>query len=785
MTSPVTQMPPGPGSLLLAQADAAAPPPPPLQVPMGLDGSTFAFVDQWLELITRELRTALRAIPDIPSELVEGLGGSIARAGGEVTLFLALLSVVLAGSVVFVFRLWTRSTRECDLDVVACRAGASRLLIWDVLDRLLFAFAVVAVGRVLMEGFSPDAGLPGAIAKTAIRFYAVMLVVQVMLRPARPRYRLIPVTDGVARRLFVVAGAAMLISCAGPTIIPVLGRNGMGWPAAMALAIILMTTAMILLVGATRIIADGTARIFGTTGRNVIMLGGMLLAVGFYGTWGVSILLRQFHAFSIVLVTVGVLCAFIVVDATLGLEVGRDRHARPLIIRRVFRLGALLTMGYWLGQLWFGPTGVIPSPMWPGVRLAILYGGGTAFAGFVAWELTDYWASRAIGTVPRIDPLGGDDETEPAPASRLATFFPMARVLAAIVIVLMATLLALSNLGVNIAPLLAGAGVFGLALSFGSQSLIRDILSGVFFLGDDAFRVGEYIDTGRLKGTVEQISLRSLRLRHQNGQVHTIPYGQLQQITNFSRDWATMKFNLRIEPTVDLEHVRKTVKKLGLAMMEDPELAREIIQPLKMQGVADIQDNALIIRLKFTARPGRPTWVQREALKRIYVAFRDQGIPFASNAVTVREGEHVPVPSASAATVLRPSAFNPALGAAAGVAAAGAGAAMASPGVWVRLRWASGSDAAAYSAATGSSLPAPRLSRLAAMRAASASASVERSTRLRARPILQEGSTGKPSAGPRTRMPGRTALSGRTPTASPAITAAPTAFEFQLEYSTR
>ena len=89
----------------------------------------------------------------------------------------------------------------------------------------------------------------------------------------------------------------------------------------------------------------------------------------------------------------------------------------------------------------------------------------------------------------------------------------------------------------NITPLIAGASVFGLAISFGSQTLVRDIVSGIFYLTDDAFRVGEYIDCGKAKGTVEGFTLRSIRLRHQNGQVHTIPFGQLGQITNFSRDW--------------------------------------------------------------------------------------------------------------------------------------------------------------------------------------------------------------------------------------------------------
>jgi small-conductance mechanosensitive channel len=220
--------------------------------------------------------------------------------------------------------------------------------------------------------------------------------------------------------------------------------------------------------------------------------------------------------------------------------------------------------------------------------------------------------------------------------SRFATMMPLLRGFSRAAIVVLVALIVLSSLGLDIGPLLAGAGVVGLALSFGSQALVRDIVSGIFFMLDDAFRVGEYIDTGKLKGTVEHLSLRSLQLRHQNGQLHTIPYGQLASVSNFSRDWCTIKFNLRLARDTDLEAVRKTVKQIGQAMLQEPALKDEILAPLKLQGVADIVDNALVVRLKFTAKPRKPTWVQREAVKRIYQAFRDKGIQFASNAVTVQ-----------------------------------------------------------------------------------------------------------------------------------------------------
>jgi len=159
----------------------------------------------------------------------------------------------------------------------------------------------------------------------------------------------------------------------------------------------------------------------------------------------------------------------------------------------------------------------------------------------------------------------------------------------------------------------------------------------LFYMWDDAFRIGEYIDTGRLRGIVEAIGVRSIKLRHHNGPLHTVPYGQLGAVTNLSRDFATMKFNLRLELGTDIELVRKTAKQIGLAMQEaNPEIAAEVILPLKMQGIAEIVENAVVVRFKFTARPVKPTWVQREYLKRMYQVFVEKGINFAIGGLTLR-----------------------------------------------------------------------------------------------------------------------------------------------------
>ena len=252
-----------------------------------------------------------------------------------------------------------------------------------------------------------------------------------------------------------------------------------------------------------------------------------------------------------------------------------------------------------------------------------------------AWIL---WTALSAVIDEKMPPAAapGDEDEIPGSASRLDTLLPLVRNTLLIGLAVVAVIVALATLGLDIGPLLAGLGVVGIAIGFGAQSLVRDIISGLFFLMEDAFRVGEYIDTGRLRGTVEGMSLRSVRLRHQNGQVHTIPFGQVQAVTNFSRDWSVIKFNLQLEPTADIETVRKVIKRVGQELLDDPEIGAEFIQPLKMQGVIDVLQTALVVRCKFTATPIRPTYIQRRALQRLIEAFSAAEIHFAAPNFTMQ-----------------------------------------------------------------------------------------------------------------------------------------------------
>ena len=220
-------------------------------------------------------------------------------------------------------------------------------------------------------------------------------------------------------------------------------------------------------------------------------------------------------------------------------------------------------------------------------------------------------------------------------ASRLQTLLPLFGNALLVAITVIAALVVLSSLGVNIAPLIAGAGVIGIALGFGAQTLVRDMLSGVFLLLEDAFRVGEYVDVGSAKGTVENISLRYLRLRHHLGPINTIPFGEIKTLTNFSRDWAIMKLELRVPYAIDLEKVRKIVKSVGQELLAHPEFGPNFLQPLKSQGVHRMDDSAFIIRVKFMAKPGEQFVLRREVFRRIQQAFAAEGIEFAPRRVIV------------------------------------------------------------------------------------------------------------------------------------------------------
>jgi small-conductance mechanosensitive channel len=218
--------------------------------------------------------------------------------------------------------------------------------------------------------------------------------------------------------------------------------------------------------------------------------------------------------------------------------------------------------------------------------------------------------------------------------NRAASVLPLIRALLFAMLGMLVLFVALTEFGVAIAPMLAGAGVFGVIAGLGAQSLLKDILAGIFYIIDDAFRIGEYVETGTLRGTVERISLRSMQIRHHRGAIHTVPYGMITSISNYSRDWVIEKMIFLLPLDTDVLRVKQIVKTVSAEYMEQDE-AKYLLEPLKFQGIDAVDLNGLTVRLKFMAQPGEQFTIRRELLRRLQKAFAENGIEFAKRNVTV------------------------------------------------------------------------------------------------------------------------------------------------------
>ena len=258
---------------------------------------------------------------------------------------------------------------------------------------------------------------------------------------------------------------------------------------------------------------------------------------------------------------------------------------------------------------------------------------GLLLLGFVVWQYT----KTRIDNRLREEMPDDDEEMEEGGSggSRVGTLLVLLRKFILSVLFVIISLIILSSLGLDIGPLIAGAGVIGLAIGFGSQTLVRDILSGVFFLIDDAFRVGDFVETGGTRGMVEHISLRSVKLRHPRGMVFTIPFGDMGSVQNFSRDYIITKLDVRVRYDTDIDRIRKIIKRINKELQQNEEIGSKLLGKIKSQGVRQMDDSAMILRVKFKTKPGEQFVVRRELYKRIQESFREQGIEFAYRNVTV------------------------------------------------------------------------------------------------------------------------------------------------------
>ena len=334
------------------------------------------------------------------------------------------------------------------------------------------------------------------------------------------------------------------------------------------------------------------------------------------------------------------------------LRPGSEDAGRPTIpavtiavIDRGIRMILILAAAYLLARVWgldmqaMQGSDTTTSLILRGLINVIVI----ALAADFGWSIIKALIERKLGIETPHAVIGEEDVPTLDPQqARLRTLLPIIQNILLAVIVVMAALMMLASIGIQIGPLIAGAGVVGVAVGFGAQTVVKDVISGVFYLLDDAFRVGEYISSGSYRGTVESFSLRSVKLRHHRGPLFTIPFGELGAVQNQSRDWVTDKFNITVGYDTDIDFARKLIKRIGLELAEDPEFKHWVIEPIKMQGVQEFGEYGIVLRVKVTTRPGGAFAMKGRFFLRLRQAFKEQGIelPFPTVHVEGLQNPH-------------------------------------------------------------------------------------------------------------------------------------------------
>jgi len=273
----------------------------------------------------------------------------------------------------------------------------------------------------------------------------------------------------------------------------------------------------------------------------------------------------------------------------------------------IFRIWGLNAIG-WLTS----PAGATIAKS--GVNIVVII-----VVALVVWELIGAGIERYLSS-------RDNDGNEVARGQRALTLLPLLRNIVMVSLAVLVTLSVLSELGVNIGPLIAGAGIIGLAVGFGAQTFVKDVITGFFILIEDSVAVGDLVVLGDYRGKVESISIRSIQLRDLKGDVHRIPFSEVTSTTNRSKIFSFASFDIGVAYREDVDHCMNVIREVGDEMRKDENFASMIIEDLEIMGVQSFDDSAVIIRARLKVEPGKQLGVERAFNRLIKNRFDEEGI---------------------------------------------------------------------------------------------------------------------------------------------------------------
>lgn len=306
----------------------------------------------------------------------------------------------------------------------------------------------------------------------------------------------------------------------------------------------------------------------------------------------------------------------------------RARRRSPYLSRLLRFFGTLLTLFIWLfffelaARLW----GVSLAAMVEknvaarGIAHAVTAIVATVFIAWLLWILVDTAITEALNP-------GSPRNKARSPSMRARTMLPLVRNVLLVSIMTIAGIVTAANLGINVTPLLAGAGVIGLAIGFGAQSLVTDLITGLFIIIEDTISVGDWIDVdGGHAGTVEHLSIRTVRLRDGQGAIHAIPFSQIKIVKNLSRDFAYAVFEVRMAFSTDVDQITQLIREVGADLMADFRYRREMLGPIEVWGLDRFDPNWMVVKGQIKTRPLQQWSVARAFNLRLKLKMDEAGI---------------------------------------------------------------------------------------------------------------------------------------------------------------
>ncbi|MDP6787485.1 MAG: mechanosensitive ion channel [Rhodospirillales bacterium] len=514
----------------------------------------------------------------------------------------------------------------------------------------------VGIAYVMVPLVRPDPAMH-VVAFTLVYAYvlvrAIGVAARAVLAPAVPALRLLSLGDESASYLFIwvrrLAGVAVIgyFAAEGALLLGLPPGAHAGLLRLVGLAVAVLVVVFVLqnrgaVAAWIRRLPTGRTGGTGIKGlRDRLADGWHVLAIAYVvGVYAVAALgIEDGFAFLIRATVVSVVIVVVARMAMAGLRravergfaIGDDIKSRfPLlearanrylpvvhvVLRALVTVIAVLTLLYTWGLDAFG---WLDTPLGQRMTRSAISIAAVLVIALIAWELVSSAVERYLSKTD-------DEGNAVARSARARTLLPLLRNIIFVVLAVMVTLIVLSELGINIAPLLAGAGVIGLAVGFGSQKLVQDVITGAFILFEDVISVGDVVRVAGQSGVVEAISIRSIRLRDVSGSVHTIPFSTVDTVTNMTKEFSYYVLEVGVAYREDTDEVVDILRAILDDMRDDPDWGAFIIDPLDVLGVDAFADSAVIIKARIKTAPIKQWSVGREFNRRMKKRFDEENI---------------------------------------------------------------------------------------------------------------------------------------------------------------